>query len=164
MPFIVAERAAHTTLLEQLMGLVNVKGNVEVLMLYSSFNRSIGPAMIWVFGPQAQAISIGVAGALNWQEFSTDLVLASHFANLISVYNLEGCISQGFLARIKTIAWNEPVTIPAGEVRRAILLHALFPATSWTVSRLPYVAAAILLIDLCLVRTRTRKHSSQRAM
>jgi hypothetical protein len=161
MPFIATERAAHTTLLERLMGLVNVKGNVEVLMLYSSFNRSIGPAMIWVFGPEAQAISVGVTGALNWREFSTDMILASHFGNLIGVYNLEGCIGQGFLPRIKTIAWNQTVTIPAAQVRRAILLHALFPAALWTVSRLPYIAAIVLLIDISFVWARRRKRAAQ---
>jgi hypothetical protein len=36
---------------------------------------------------------------------------------LIGVYNLEGCVRQGFLARLKNVNWNESVTISAG-VRR----------------------------------------------
>ncbi len=164
LPLIVPERDAHTTLLERLLGVVDVRGNVEVLMLYTSFNPSIGSAMIWAFGPQAQAIAVGVTGGkggLNWSQFSRDLIVASHFAHLIGVYNLEGCVEQGFLSRLKTMNWNQSITLPAGAVRKGILLHALFPAVLWTASRLPYLAAIILFVDIWFVWARTRKHSPE---
>jgi len=49
-------------LLQRLAGLVDVTTDREVWMLYSSFMRSLGPAMIWSYGPQAQAIAVGSTG------------------------------------------------------------------------------------------------------
>ena len=103
LPFMVTEREAHSTLLERLLGVVDVRGNVEALMLYTSFAPSVGSAMIWAFGPEAQAITVGVTGGqggLNWAQFSRDLIVASHFARLIGVFNLEGCVHEGFLSRL----------------------------------------------------------------
>jgi hypothetical protein len=163
MPLIVTDRDARSTLLERLLGVVDARGNVEVLMLYTSFSPSIGSAMIWAFGPESQAIAVGVTGGkggLNWAQFSRDLIVASHFADLFGVYNLEGCVRQGFLSRLKTMDWDQSITIPAARVRKAILLHALLPAVVWTASRLPYLAVIILLGNIWLVWARARKHPS----
>jgi hypothetical protein len=167
MPFIVAERRAHTTLLERLLGIVNVRGNVEVLMLYTSPVPSIDSAMVWVLGPEAQAIAVGSTigeGALDWTQFSRDLIVASHFANLVGIYDLEGSVRQGFLPRLKTMDWGQSVTIPAAAVRKAALLHSLAPSVLWTVSRLPYLAAIVLLADVWLIWARTRRRSFERGM
>lgn len=59
MPYIPAERSVHSTLLDRLLGTVDVRGNEEYLMLYTSFARPVGAAMIWSLGRDAQAISIG---------------------------------------------------------------------------------------------------------
>jgi hypothetical protein len=166
LPFIVAEREAHTTLLERLLGVVDIRANVEVLMLYTSFAPSIGSAMIWVFGPQAQAITVGVTGGkggLNWLQFSKDLIVANQFARLIGIFNLEGCVQQGFLTRLKRLNWDQSVTLPAPAVRKAILLHTFFPAVLWTASRLPYLAAVVLLVDIWWVWARRRKRSAGRS-
>ena len=56
---------------------------------------------------------------LNWEEFSRDLRVANHFSHTIGVYNLQGCVRQGFLSRLKTVNWNESVTLPAESVRQA---------------------------------------------
>jgi hypothetical protein len=58
-PFIADEREMHTTLLERLARIVDVRGDMEVLMLYTSFNPKIDSALILAYGPQAQAIAIG---------------------------------------------------------------------------------------------------------
>ena len=115
--------------------------------------------MIWAFGPEAQVITLGVAGGqggLNWLQFSRDLIVASHFDRLIGVFDLEGCVREDFLSRLESMDWGQSVNLPAAAVRKAILLHTLFPAVLWTVSRLPYLAAAILLADLWLVWARKR--------
>lgn len=159
LPFMVTEREAHSTLLERLLGVVDVRGNVEALMLYTSFAPSVGSAMVWAFGPEAQAITVGVTGGeggLNWAQFSRDLIVASHFARLIGIFDLEGCVHEGFLSRLATMDWNQSVTLPAAAVRKAILLHTLFPAALWTASRLPYLAAVILVVDIWLVWARKR--------
>ena len=89
--------------------------------------------MIWVYGPDAQAIAVGSAtgptsdphfARLNWEEFSRDLMVAKHFSHVIGVYNLEGCVRQGFLARLKNVSWIESDTISGESVRRAMQLRA----------------------------------------
>lgn len=59
LPLIVSDRRAHSTALERILGLVDVRGNQEVLMLYTSFNAALGAAIILRYGPDAQAIAIG---------------------------------------------------------------------------------------------------------
>ena len=97
-PFIADEREVHSTLLERLFGIVDVRGNREVLMLYSSFHRSADSALIWEYGPSAQYIVVGVTdgkpqpdkrmGPLTWIELSHDVIVASHFSPVVGIYNL----------------------------------------------------------------------------
>jgi hypothetical protein len=165
LPFIVAERRARSTLLERLLGIVDVRGNVEVVMLYTSFNPSIGSAMIWKFGPESQAITVGVTGGkhgLDWTQFSRDLIVAGHFTKLVGVFNLEGCMQQGFLRQLMKMNWGQIVVIPSAAARKAILLHALLPATLWTLSRLAYFLVLIILLNVWLAWRRTRKQASGR--
>ena len=49
-------------MLQRLAGLVEVTTDREIWMLYSSFLRSVGPGMIWSYGPQAGAIAVGSTG------------------------------------------------------------------------------------------------------
>lgn len=73
-------------------------------MLYTSFARQIGAGMIWSIGRNARAIPIGStdgessagtgAGPLDWDEFTRDLIVASHFSKHIGIYDLEGCVRQ----------------------------------------------------------------------
>ncbi len=88
--FLANERAAHTTLLERLLGLVDVRGDEEVLMVYSNMNRRVGPAVVLAYAGNGTTIAIGSTlgagqpgvgfGPLDWEEFSRDLVVASHFS------------------------------------------------------------------------------------
>ncbi|MGH9561653.1 MAG: hypothetical protein ACRD3S_09390, partial [Terracidiphilus sp.] len=85
MPYVPAERSAHSTLLDRQLGTVEVRSNEEYLMLYTSYARQVGAAMIWSLGPHAQSIAIGStdgplpagsgSGPLNWDEFSRDLLV-----------------------------------------------------------------------------------------
>ena len=115
LPFIADERGAHTTLLERVLGLVDVRGDEEVLMLYGSFNHQTGAGMLWAYGPAAQAVAVGSTARsgdaatdarlppLDWDEFPRDLIVAAHFARTVGVYSLEGCVQQGFLPRLRTM-------------------------------------------------------------
>ena len=53
------ERNARTTLLERIFGIVDVRGDQEVFMLYTSFDHKGGAAQIWRYGPQSQVIAVG---------------------------------------------------------------------------------------------------------
>jgi hypothetical protein len=156
-PFIADERAVRSSVLERLTGIVDVRGDLEALMVYTSFHQSLDSALIWVYGPDAQAIAVGSTtgpasdphfAKLTWEEFSRDLMVAHHFSHVIGVYNLEGCVRQGYLARLKLVNWNDSVTIPAESVRRATRLRKRVQRVLWIASNLPYflIAFPVVLI------------------
>jgi hypothetical protein len=157
--------------LDRMLGTVDVRGDVEYLMLYTSSARAVGAGMIWSIGRNAQAITIGSTdgdsapgsgvGPLNWQEFSRDLIVASHYSKYIGVYNLEGCVRQGFLPRLKTIDWSQSVTIPEQSIRRARRLGLVLRAVLWIGSNLLYIAIVLIFTVSWMVwrwcRRRTKK-------
>ncbi len=81
-PFIVDERKAGSVLLQQLFGLVDLRVDREVLMLYTSFT-ALGPGILWSYGSDAQGIGVGSTGGgvdsfepLGWDALGRDLRLA----------------------------------------------------------------------------------------
>jgi hypothetical protein len=166
-PFIADEREVRSTLLERLFGIVDVRGDREVLMLYSSFNRAADSALIWQYGPSAQFIVVGITagdpqpdarrGPLSWEELSHDVIVASHFSPVVGIYNLEGSVHRGFLPRLKALDWNQPVIISADQNRQIIRFRARVQAALWTLSRLPYFALAMLLADAWFLLRRRRR-------
>ncbi len=129
--------------------------------------RIIGPNCLGVMSPvsglnatfaatMARPGSIGfisqsgalLTAVLDWTQFSRALIVAGHFTNLVGVFNLEGCLQQGFLKRLMEMNWGQTVVIPSAAVRKAILLHALLPATLWTISHLAYLVVLIMLLNV----------------
>ncbi len=171
-PFIADERAVRSSVLERLTGIVDVRGNLEVLMLYTSFNQSLDSALIWVYGPYAQAIAVGSTtgptsdphfARLNWEEFSRDLMVANHFSRVIGVYNLEGCVREGFLPRLKNLNWNESVTISAESARRATRLRVRVQRALWIASNLPYFFGTILVAFIFAIVWRNKRRRRRTA-
>lgn len=123
-PLIVDDRNAGSTMIQRAAGLVDVAVDREVLMLYSSFYRPHGQAILWSYAQKAQAIGIGSTGGgiqtgalenvpyLTWDEFATDLRLARRSGKPIYVFSLEGCVKQGFLPRLVTFDWQAEVDLP----------------------------------------------------
>ncbi len=84
--------------------------------------------------------------------------VASHFRNHIGIYNLEGCVRQGFLPRLETFNWSQSVFIPAASIHRAERLGIVLPAILWTLSHFVYVIViASLLLAWLIGRRRARK-------
>jgi hypothetical protein len=166
MPYVPAERSAHSTLLDRMLGTVDVRGNTEYLMLYTSYARFVGAGMIWQNGVYAQGIAIGSTdgdgpagagtGPLSWDEFSRDLMVASHFTNQIGVYNLEGCVRQGFLARLEAMDWHESVAIPRDSISHARRFGFLLRTALWTATNSLYLAVVLLLLGWGAWRWRRR--------
>jgi hypothetical protein len=173
--FIADERKAKTTLLERLFGIVDVRGDEEVLMLYTSFNHEVGAAIIWQYGPDAQAIAVGsTAGSgdagvdrkfppLSWEEFSRDLIVARHFSRRVGVYSLEGCVRQGFISKLKRMDWGQAAVIPAKSIGKAAGFRRFVFLLLWVGSHLVYVALAFLLAITWLVRFIIKRHARRRA-
>jgi hypothetical protein len=169
LPFLPIERLAQSSLLDRLLGTVDVRGDQEVLMLYTSYAGPVGAAIIWKLGPDAQAIAIcctdGDPGAnpavLNWNGFSRDLIVAGHFSHLIGVYDLEGCVRQGYLSRLKTMDWNQSVSIPADAIQRANHRLLVLGLVLWISSHLLYLTV-VLLLAITLIAWRWRIRNRKR--
>jgi len=157
MPYIPAERSVHSSLPDRLLGTVDLDGDVDYLMLYTSFARPIGAGMIWSLGPHAQAIAIGntdgggtpgtANGPLDWNEFSRDLIVASHFTRQIGVYDLEGCVRQNFLSHLLTLDWSQSVIVSERSVRQARRFGFVTRSVLWVASNLVYLIVAGLLLS-----------------
>jgi hypothetical protein len=171
MPYLPAERSVHSTVIDRMLGTVDVRGNEEYLMLYTSFARPVGAGMIWSLGRDAQAISIGVtdgdtpagqgSGPLDWNEFSRDLIVAGHYTDKIGIYDLEGCVRQGFLARLEAFDWKQSVVLPAASIRRAERMGGVIRIALWTASHIVYFIAGIFLLIAWLF-WKWRKHRASR--
>jgi hypothetical protein len=123
-PIIADERRAKSALLQRLLGLVDVRTDREVWMLYNSFLPALGPGLLWSYGPEAQALAVGTTGGgpdvpghpqfspLSWEEFARDLRLARHFSDDLFVHSLEGCVWQGYLTRLRSFDWEQPAALP----------------------------------------------------
>jgi hypothetical protein len=172
--FLADERRVHSTILERLFGLVDVRGDEEVLMAYSNFNHRVGAAMVWSYGRDTQALAVGSTlssgnaamdakyGPLDWEEFSRDTIVASHFSREVGVYSLEGCVRQGFLPRLKAMDWTHGVDIPAAALTKMHRFRAGVQAILWTASHLLYLAAGFLIVVIWFARRWfRRKHASQ---
>jgi len=123
-PLISEERRAHSTVLQRTIGLVDLEVDREVLMLYSSFYRPDGAAVLWSYAPEADSVGVGNTGGgvkvkgvidldpLTWEEFSRDLRLCVRREKPIHIFCLEGCVEQGFLCKLKEFDWDRPVSVP----------------------------------------------------
>jgi len=178
MPYVPAERSAHAEWLDRMLETVDVRGNEDYVMLYTSYGRPSGAGVIWLLGRHAQGIVVGVTdgagsagkgtGPLDWDEFSRDLIVASHFTRRIGVFDLEGCIRQGFLPRLLHFDWGQTVIIPAKSMSRAQRLVFIVRAALWTGSYILYFVPAILMLVAWVVLRRripgagrTRRRESQ---
>ena len=152
-PFIVDERAAGSTLVQRIFGIVDVPADREVLMLYSSFLGPAGPAFLWSYAADAGGAGVGSTGGgvesalpvLDWDGLARDLRLAYRRAPEVFVFSLEGCVRQGFLVRLGTFDWDAPLVAPEGVEqvnawRRALRAGLWASAHPWAV-----LGAALIL-------------------
>jgi hypothetical protein len=165
--FIGDERKVHSTLLDRVIGVVSAKGKTEAMMIYSSFNHNFGSAQVWSYGPDAQAIVVGITGKgadttskfvpLNWEELSRDLIVASHFTNTIGIFSLEGCVQQGFLPLLKNFDWNQKVILSGESIEKVAHFRKVIQIAIWTVTNLLYFIALIVIFILWRLWCRHRR-------
>jgi hypothetical protein len=165
-PLIADERRTGSTLLQRL-ALVDVATDREVWMLYSSFLRTLGPGLIWAYGPEAKAIAVGTTGGgpdipgspqmptLSWQELARDLRLAYYFCDQILIHSLEGCVWQGFMPRLRSFEWAA-ATGPPDRTRAAMAMRQALRATLWTSAHPWTVVGFVAASSLLLRRWRRR--------
>ena len=149
LPIIEEERRGRSTVLQRTLGLVDVQADREVLMLYSSFLRPDGAAVLWSYAPNADSIGVGNTGGgvdvegvidlepLSWEEFSRDLRLCVMRNKPVHIFCLEGCVAQGFLSKLEDFDWDKPVPIPE-RVNKVKMLRTGGAALLWLLER-PWV-------------------------
>lgn len=117
------DRKAGSCLFGRILGVTDVPANRRVLMLYSSFFRPYGAAVLCNYACGADSVAVGLTGGgveldgieqppLNWEELSRDLRLARRSCEDIHIFSLEGCVKQGFIEPLTRFDWNHPVKIP----------------------------------------------------
>jgi hypothetical protein len=168
-PFIVDERKTSSTLLKRLAGLVDFHANREVLMLYSSFFRPVGDGLIWSYGPQADSIGIGSTGGgvdiqavkdippITWPELTRDLRLAYRLKKPVHLFSLEGCIAEGYLARLRTFDWEGPISAPVDSYQKVHTARQVGQAGLWVAAHPLVVLASISLISWVISRLFGRR-------
>lgn len=168
-PLISEERRANSSVLQRTLGLIDLETDREVFMLYSSFLRPNGDAVLWSYAPETDSIGVGNTGGgvdiegvivlppLTWEEFSRDLRLCAMRGKPIHIFCLEGCVRQEFLSKLKSFDWDEPVGKPArlNQVRR---IRTGFTALLWLLER-PWVILIALasLIGLGFLFKHSRR-------
>ena len=145
-PFVEDELKVGSTLLRCLMGITDIPVKQRVLMLYTSFFRPHGVAFLCCYAREADAVAIGITGGgidlegvprqppLNWDELSRDLRLAGRWCDKVHVFSLEGCVHQGFLARLRHFDWEQtavdpqPLSVLVGLFRKLLQTALWFSA------------------------------------
>lgn len=151
-PFIHTEREAGTSSLQRVTGMLDLEVDREICMLYTSFARPHGPALLDLYGPHFPALAVGVTGGgveegvdppepLSWEEFARDLRLARRHTRDIHVFSLEGCVERGWMERLLAFDWRPGVRISAESARHASTLVRRIDL-GLRLLEYPYLAAA----------------------
>ncbi|MHB0989170.1 MAG: hypothetical protein ACYC3P_10990 [Bellilinea sp.] len=162
-PLIVDERRARSKFIQTLGGIIDLPVDREVLMLYSSFFRPRGAAILASYAGEAGGIGLGVTGGgvdtgglvdsrpLDWNELQRDLLFASRYSDQLYIFSLEGCVRQGFLEKLSQLDWSQNVLIPAKETERIQGYRRLLRAFLWTTAH-PWLLIGLLAIPILLWR------------
>ncbi len=145
-PFLEDERVAGSTLLSRILGVVRLDVDTEIPMLYTSLMGRLGVGFLWSYGRGKPVVLVGSTGGgplediegsahLNWEQLSRDLRLASKITQTIGVYSLEGCVTQGFLERLRDFDWNGTVDVPQKELAAVERMRVLLRGALWLAAR-----------------------------
>lgn len=114
-PFLFEERAAKTTSLQKLIGLVDIETDSEIPMSYTSLTDN--PAIIPLYHRDNMPVALGSTGGgvkiegfelagLTWNKLERDLLIASKLTDEIHVFCLETSVQKGFLEKIKNLDFS----------------------------------------------------------
>ena len=160
-PLIADERKADSTLIQRLTGILDLRVDKEVLLLYSSFFRPNGAGILMSYGPEAEAVALGCTGRgvdagiqdhrpLDWEELARDLRLAWSWNPDLYIFSLEGCVEKGYLEKLKNFTWDQPILLPEQAAERVdrfrSSMHSLLWLASHPVPILLAISGVVLFI------------------
>lgn len=160
-PIIADERKIGSTFLRRITGLVDIQVDREVWMLYTSFLQPHGAGYLWSYAPEAQSIGLGSTGGgvdtgiiesgpLKWDELARDLRLAWYWCNDLYIFSLEGCVHQGYLERLKTFEWDQPILFPDEVAERFKKWRKVLRLNLWVVSNGTVILVGMMIILLLI--------------
>ena len=162
-PFIHTEREAGTEVLQRITGMIDLRVDREIAMLYTSFARPHGHGFLDFYARHFRAVAVGVTGGgveegldppppLSWDEFARDLRLARRHTRDIHVFSLEGCVERGYLERLVDFDWTVFIPEPDATQRAAELTQrmkiALRALNQPSLASLAATAAVVVPIGL----------------
>lgn len=164
-PLIADERKIGSTLLRRITGLVDIQVDREILMLYTSFLRSHGAGYLWSYAPEAKFIGLGSTGGgvyagiiesapLEWRELARDLRLAWYWSNDLYIFSLEGCVHQGYLERLRTFEWDQPILFPDEVAERVEMWRKVLRMILWVSNHGTVILVGLMIILLLINRLR----------
>ena len=165
-PFVIEERNAGSKIITRLLGTPALDGDREVLMLYSSFFKSNGDAVLWSYAHQAQAIGLGSTGGgveleggeplpeMSWSNLKHDLLIAHNFNQYLYIFSLEGCVEHGYLDRLVNFNWGEMVQQPIKAGNKITYLRKFLQYILWLFSHPLELILSILTVKLLSKRKR----------
>lgn len=115
-PFIYEERAKNTSSIQKIMGIVDLKTDIEIPMLYTSAMDN--PGIIPSYYQDKMPVALGSTGggvkiegielaALSWDKLERDLLIASKLTDEILIFCLESSVQKGYLTRIRDLDFNQ---------------------------------------------------------
>lgn len=141
LPLLADDRRAGTTLVQRALDILDLPADVEVLMCLGNITlermgHDLSGALIASYGPSADSIGVGYAGAANhttdldamnlptlsWASLQRDLLLAAHYTDVIYVFSLEVCVEHGILPHIAALNWEQE---PQPCLRQRLLIGTL---------------------------------------
>jgi hypothetical protein len=180
-PFVMDDRRAGTTLVQRTLNVVALPVDVEVLLCYSSLvprrlgGNRLGTALIAEYGVYADAIGIGSTGSsasvhpthrhpaapLTWNDLVRDLQQATEYTETIYLHSLEGCVEQGYLARLADTTRQPTSSLPLRYGLVARLIRQFINIILWWswagltfMGWLGWVVVAIIMIRRLFDRMR----------
>lgn len=120
-PLILDERSARTDLLQRIFGMVDIRVQREVIMLYQSLLPPfLGELLIDAYGGDSQAIGVGLTGGgvgfvqkvfgrqnLDLEALCVALVRASRYSEDLYIFSLEGCVDAGYFEAFSRGDWRD---------------------------------------------------------
>ena len=160
-PILADERSVRTTLIQRLTGIVDMRVDREVWMLYSTFFQHRGVGFLWSYASQAEAIGVGITGggieidnlafrSLSWVELARDLRLAWYWTDHLYIYSLEGCVRQGYLVNLKSMLWDQPILFPDEAAARVDVSRRFLQSFLWLSKNLLAIIAGVLGIYILI--------------
>lgn len=166
-PLIVDERRIGSTLVQRLLGVLDLQTDREVLMLYSSFMGRVGTGILSSYAIHSGGIGIGSTGGgieikgalpishLNRDTLQQDLRLVKDLGKPIYIFSLEGCVRQNILKDLKSFNWSQPALPAPPTLSTVNRYRTLFHGLLWVSRNVLWLAITTVLFTLLCKKSKT---------